>query len=654
MWRGRSDGDEDSAQSRRGPAQSKEPTKGPKSRGKPRQSPRGGDRAAPGADPRSRETGKKIRRIESGASSGGQAEATRRRDGGNGPSLAARGQGRPSEQTDIGPPPSAPPGQLPSAPLGRGREMGGRPSGMPAGRASSLPPLNQSTGELPKVPSQISADAEAPSHPGFAAPGAEVPTGDNTVVVAPSSGGVFAEQRTEQSGFDAPMPSALPPMDDPVEQVVDATGVIPAMPAVDGLSEIDLTDGGLQREGIRGDLSPTNPFPDTPSTFPGTDPDPEAPRAPETRSFDGQPMAAAGAIGGAAAFGAPADARNAPPAMDQPAMGVPMDRQGAHQRRSGPNPGVGPAAAGRPRRSADADAANRLQDTEFKLADKRRKQKPKEPNKLILGLAAALVVLVGVAVAFLLTRGDDATNDQVAAEGDPSTDDVPEAAALDDASAPPEVATTVPEIQVDEPTLVFEAAQTGPLRQGDTYSIDLLGEPEGALLQVVVDGLPQGDPAPQLPDLILPAGRHSLVIQITNGAEQSLSTPAEVYVIGDPPPAGYRVNLSSVDMQAEGWVDAIRQFDEFRAAGHEGLQLAPISPGFWNIFVGGLGEEQAAALSYCESFGLAVPDECFGVLVEPSDAAGSTATTVAEGAEDTTTTVEAMEDSTTVTTAAGG
>jgi hypothetical protein len=287
--------------------------------------------------------------------------------------------------------------------------------------------------------------------------------------------------------------------------------------------------------------------------------------------------------------------------------------------------------SGRPR----GERRDRPQDTEFKLADNRPRQKPKEPNRFLLFAGLGVVLLLGAAAAWYFTRGGDDT-DQVATAETTETDDIV-AESTGDATtatdpATPE-ATVAPEPLVNEPTLFFDAATTGPLQQGETYSIDLVGEPEGSMLQVVVDDIPQGTPDLLLPDLILPAGRHTIYIQMTNGAEVSQSTPVELYVLGDAPPQGFRANLSSVDMQTEGWTEAIRQFDEYRAAGHDALQLLPISPGYWNLFIGGLGEERTAAQTYCESFNLAVPDQCFPTYYEPT-AADTTATTAADATDD--------------------
>lgn len=479
---------------------------------------------------------------------------------------------------------------------------------------------------------------------------------DNTVVVpGGAAGGVFGDRLGDTGGFGTPMPSSLPPMDD-TPASPDATGVMPGLSGIDPNLDIDLTDRDPSGPV---DMAPTNPFPDAPPAPSGREIDTGAPM---TQSFDGQPMAQAGAIGGVGAMGAPSDARQAGRDMSRDPFAAPPgggDLPGA-QRRGGPV-GVGGMTAGaRPKRGGES---GRLQDTEFKLADKRRKQKPKEPNKLLLLLAAALVVMAGVVAAYFLTQGGDDGDGGQAVDGTETTVATGESTV----TTAPVVEETVPAEPLQaEPTLVFDAAQAGPLVQGQEYSIDLVGEPPEALLQVVVDGLPQGEPASQLPDLILPAGRHSLYIQITNGAESFTSSQVEIYVTGDPPPVGYRANLYSVNMQTEGWGEAIRLFDEFRTAGHENLMMVSLVDGFWNIFVPGFGEDMDAALAYCESFGLVVPDKCFAPYydgspinttptpVAPADGAedGTTETTVA--AEGTTDTSAAAPEDTTVTTAAGG
>ena len=71
----------------------------------------------------------------------------------------------------------------------------------------------------------------------------------------------------------------------------------------------------------------------------------------------------------------------------------------------------------------------------------------------------------------------------------------------------------------------------------------------------------------------------------------------------------------------------MRQFDEFVAAGHTDGQLMPsdwfpsLTPGYWNIFVGGFSDKPAA-VTYCEAVGLAGPDQCFPQFFDPDASAG--------------------------------
>ena len=629
MWRGRSEGDKDDTQGRSGPGQ-------PRSRGNARPGQRGLDGAGAGSrDPRSRATGKKIRRIESGQSTPAQSPtASRRRPSGPGQAPGGRGPGPQGDPTDLGRPPSGPPPRRdPSL---------DRSGGQPGRGAPSLPPLTQPTGEVPQVPLSASPD--------------------DTVVVAAAApqDGVFGAGKSAVDAAADHMPTALPGRGGKPSAAPDQTGLMAAMaqdrPAAASMPTAPTgptpqAPPGRDAGPAGGEHAMTDPFPDASSGF--------SQAAPQTRTIDPRSMSAA------AAMGAPVDARTADVGAGRSPRGqaafdsTQIDAGRPAQRRGGP------ASGPRTDRPADAASADRLQDTEFKLAGKRQKQKPKEPNKLLLGLAVGLVVLVGVAVAYLLTRGDDGTTTEVAdaaPEAGVSTDEETEATALEDTAPAADVPAAEPEPVVDEPTLFFDEAQTAPLQEGETYSIDLVGEPEGSLLQVIVDERPQGSPDAVLPDLILPAGRHSLYIQITNGAEVSSSTPVDVYVLGPEPVLGYRANLSSVDIQTEGWAEAIRQFDEYRAAGHEGLQLAPLTPGYWNIFVGGLGEDRSDAsgvTEYCENFGLEVPIDCFGDYYEPTGAGASggatddTTDTTVEAMTDTTA-AEAMTDDDSSTTVAGG
>ncbi|MGI9598296.1 MAG: hypothetical protein ACR2QK_19185, partial [Acidimicrobiales bacterium] len=243
------------------------------------------------------------------------------------------------------------------------------PAGPRGGSGLNLPPLNQPTGEHPKI------------HPDEAAP-------DDTVVVTgdPASDGVFSARgpQPDSSRFDSPMPSALPAADEPCAVASDATGVMPGfdeqageagwsavgsdLGAVGAPADVDDDIAAVESQlAMARDNAPTNPFSDPPP--PGQFADASAPRG---RADAGRPLAM-GVSAAASRQGGRSMAGSAP--LDAPTdLGQ-------------------PPRSGRPDRRFEADQADRLQDTEFKLADKRRKPKPKEPNRLILGLAMGLVLL---------------------------------------------------------------------------------------------------------------------------------------------------------------------------------------------------------------------------------------------------------------------
>lgn len=305
------------------------------------------------------------------------------------------------------------------------------------------------------------------------------------------------------------------------------------------------------------------------------------------------------------------------------------------------------------RQGRTPQGASSLQDTEMKLAGRRRKPKPKEPNKLLLGAAVAFALLIGGAV-FYFTRGSDETEtvspgdsteaaatDEAApgepADSDPGVDALAGSDLVDEVN-PDLSAPAAPDAQVGgEPTFALPDGEAGPLQAGEEYPMQMTGTPEGTLLQLVVNGAPQEQPAPVLkPQVVLPAGRQNIYVELT-GADGSVtaSNAIDVYVLGDPPTAGFRANLSSVDMVNEGWAEAIRQYDGYLADGHTTVRLAPsdpypsLTPGFWNIFVDGFDGREAAQ-SYCEQFTLAIPDDCFPRDFDPAAPAqdsGATATT---------------------------
>ena len=438
----------------------------------------------------------------------------------------------------------------------------GRPLGSPGPDDDSfgfddagLPPLRQPSGEVPAVPA-------SPSEP-----------------TDPSTAGVFASDPSLNGGhpIDSVAPSAL-----------SATGRSGDPFGVSGNGR------GNGRSGP------------VPSAFPDLDDPPPADSFPSWSGSAPSGSDQQDATQAMAPVGGRGERTGTLPRNEER---VPSGLAGAGSSGARAGAGVGAAAA-----------AHRLQETEIKLGGRREPVKPREPNRLLLFGALALVVLAGAAVAWWLTRDGDetaqATDGEAEAAQTETTDPaVATEAATDATTAEPE---PVAEPLLDVPVLSLVGVEPGPLDPAGTYSIDLEGEAPGALLQVVVDGVPQGEPGPVLPDLILPTGRHTLLVNITDGGVVTSSTPVEVYVLGEPPAeAGDLANLASVDIVNEGWDEAIRRFDGFRTDGHEGLQLLPITPGYWNIFVAGLGDSETVA-AYCESFGLAVPADCFAKPFDPA------------------------------------
>ncbi len=245
------------------------------------------------------------------------------------------------------------------------------------------------------------------------------------------------------------------------------------------------------------------------------------------------------------------------------------------------------------------------------------RRKPKEPSAVLLGLGLGLVILAGIAAAYFLTRGDEeATGSEVETPIDVTTS-VPTDTTVDTVAAP---VTTQP------PSVTFDEAAGGPIAAGTEYQIGVNGGPEGALYQLLVDGAPQAEPAAELPPTVFEPGRHLLEVAITGPAGDVSTDPVVVYAVGEVSGVTYRANLSSVDIQTEGWAEAIRRFDEF-AVNHPELELMPsdwfpsLAPGYWNLFVDGFDSRDEAE-AYCTATGLSIPDQCWGLRFDPDAPAG--------------------------------
>lgn len=283
-------------------------------------------------------------------------------------------------------------------------------------------------------------------------------------------------------------------------------------------------------------------------------------------------------------------------------------------------------AAGKTPRASRPPRAS--QSSRKQKAPDRRAPKSGDNNKagLVVGLLA--VALLGIGAAYLLTRGDDegtTTGEDVASGDTASSLTVP------DSPAEAEVTTSLAAAASPEavrPYVILDEAAIGPILSETPYTLGVGGQvPDGAMYQLFVDDIPTAEAAPELAPAVFTPGRHLLVVQITSATASDSTDPVLVYALGAMPESGYVANLSSVNIDAEGWSEAVRQFDDYVASGHTDAQLMPsvwfdgVPVGYWNITVGGFTSSQEA-LDYCEQSGMAVPDECFARLVEPASAAG--------------------------------
>jgi hypothetical protein len=242
---------------------------------------------------------------------------------------------------------------------------------------------------------------------------------------------------------------------------------------------------------------------------------------------------------------------------------------------------------------------------------------------------AGILALVALAAGyFFFIRDDGGDADQFAVEADSNGDLVEEDLEGDAATGDPatdamgDQTDGAPAVLSETPVLTLQGADDGPLETEIQYEMQIQGVPATSQYLVIVDSIPQEPALDYLPLLILPEGRHSIAVEVRSGVDSATTNAVDVYVLAPQLTETYRANLSSVSMSGEGWSEAIRQFDEFRAAGHDGLVMSPsdpypsLLPGFWNLYVGGFADG-AEAQAYCEQAGLVIPDECFPAPFDP-------------------------------------
>ncbi len=229
----------------------------------------------------------------------------------------------------------------------------------------------------------------------------------------------------------------------------------------------------------------------------------------------------------------------------------------------------------------------------------------------------ALIVCVGAAVGLAALGGDDSTQ-------------VLPATIARDSQEPPSSSSDDPGVagpaasEAEAPMIEIEGATDGPLVAGEPVDVSVVAASGGELMRYVIDGNPEGDPAERLEPYRPTVGRHSLAVEVTSAEGVEILEPVELYAIDEVPQTGYRANLASVPADPANWEMALELFDRLVIAGHEAVELrasddyASLSPGFWNIYVAGFGQDGEAAGAHCQRFGLAVPDECFAAFVDPN------------------------------------
>lgn len=284
---------------------------------------------------------------------------------------------------------------------------------------------------------------------------------------------------------------------------------------------------------------------------------------------------------------------------------------GPDRRQAGPPGGNRPPGPGGPRQPGRA---------QLELAPALPVQQDR--SRWMIPIAAMLGVLALAAGYWVFLRSNDDSATFAADSDDLAADLVEEDLEGDTASDEGSGDPAAPTVLSDSPVLTLEGAADGPLEVETQYEMTIEGVPNGSQYLVVVDDIPQEPALDYLPVLILPEGRHTISVTVTSGGQTATTNPIDVYVLAPELTATHRANLSSVSVADQGWTEALKQFDEFRADGHENVMLSPsdpypsLLPGFWNIYVAGF-DDQAAARAYCEQFELSIPDQCFPAPFDP-------------------------------------
>ena len=170
------------------------------------------------------------------------------------------------------------------------------------------------------------------------------------------------------------------------------------------------------------------------------------------------------------------------------------------------------------------------------------------------------------------------------------------------------------------PELRFPRAEIGPLQTDERYVLLVAGAPDEAEYRIIVDGRPVTRREPTPPVYFPKPGRHEVQVEVATDDRVELTDAVEIYVSDRAPTSGYRVNLSAIRSRPENWPEALRQFDQLVADGHDSLEisLSDRQEGsalpFWNFYIR-YGQDREGAIAYCEDRGLS-NNECYTAEVE--------------------------------------
>ncbi len=158
--------------------------------------------------------------------------------------------------------------------------------------------------------------------------------------------------------------------------------------------------------------------------------------------------------------------------------------------------------------------------------------------------------------------------------------------------------------------LLLPEATLGPLVAGQSYAPSLSTEEQPGSVRLLVDG----QLTETVTEFVAPTGRHVLQAEILTGVNAGITAPIDVFGLQSQEDNGFQVNLDSSPANQEEWPGLLETYDQLVFDGHANATIgveSRLAGSTWWIFVPGFGADSAAAESYCRTFGLLVPAECF-------------------------------------------